>query len=203
VKLTKYCAYAGLLLGLSAVLSASAIKTSGSSYGDPDPAGSVCGGSCILPSGVTALMQNYAYSDGPGEVFSFQITSDTSDFSITLTGSDVFTAVPGDIAFGAFVCPNGGYTPCGADPTGFVTASADASTAVGLDSVTFTVDGDGKDLVFFAIETEPPTGVTNQVTAAVTLNTSTVPEPGLFPILGLAVVGLFLVRRRNRSVKLA
>jgi hypothetical protein len=199
--LGKCCAYAGLLLGFSVALSASAIKTSGSSYGDPDPTGSACGGSCTLPSGVTALTQNYAYSDGAGQVFSFQITSDTSDFSITLTGADVFTAAPGDIPFGAFVCPNGGYTPCGADPTGFVTASADASTAVGLDSVTFTVDGDGKDLVFFAIETEPPTGVTNQVTATVAY-TSTVPEPALLPILGLAVVGLVLFRRR-RLVNLA
>jgi hypothetical protein len=196
MKLRNHCSYVALLFGLSAVLSATPIKTTGSSYGSPDPTGSPCGALCTLPTGVTALTQNYAYSDGPGQVFSFQITSDTSDFSVTLNGADAFTAVPGDIPFGGFVCPGGGYTPCGADPTGFVTASA-----VGLDSVTFTVDGDGKDLVFFAVETEPPTGVTNQVTATVALNTSTVPEPALLPILGLGVVGLLLFRRRNRSVK--
>jgi hypothetical protein len=203
MKLRNHCSYVALFFGLSALLSASTIRTSGSSYGSPDPTGSPCGGLCTLPTGVTALTQNYAYSDGLGQVFSFQITSDTSDFSVTLNGADAFTAVPGDIPFGAFVCPFGGYTPCGVDPTGFVTASADATTAVGLDSVTFTVNGDGKDLVFFAVETEPPTGVTNQVTATVAFTTSTVPEPALLPILGLGVVGLLLFRRRNRSVKLA
>lgn len=203
MKLKSNCFHMVMLLALSPLLSASAIRTAGSSYGSPDPTGSPCGSLCTLPSGVTVLEEDYAYSNGPGQVFSFQITSDTSDFSLTLAGPDPFTAVPGDFAFGAFVCPFGGFTPCGADPTGFVTASADAATAVGLSSVTFTVDGDGKDLVFYAIESAPPTGALNQVTATVALSTSSVPEPNFFPILGLGAVGLLLLRRRYRSARMS
>jgi hypothetical protein len=198
------CFLVPALLGLSVASSASKINTSTSSYGSPsDDTVTVIG---------NLTEQNYAFAfEGGFEVFNFLVNTDISNFTLTLTGDAPFIAddtandPPLFFGFGAFVTGScSTFAQCGPDPTlppYDATASLPGSDGT-VNKVSFNVVGDGKGLVFFAVEPEGSTGLNNLVTAKITPNTSTVPEPRLWPFLGLAFLGL-LAFRRFRSAKLA
>jgi len=202
VTLRSSCLFIGLMAGLSVVASASAIHTAMSSYGSPTSGGIPCVGLCTFPPGVTVLEQNYAYSGGGGEVYDFDISSLPSGitgFTVNLGGSAPFLNDSTDLgqSFGAFVCPLG-TSQCGPDPSSFTTASTDsaslASPNTTVDAVQFKISGNHPGLVFYAIVPNP-VGAIGTVTADIQISTAT-PEPRLFPILGLAFVGLLVWRRR-------
>jgi hypothetical protein len=195
------------LLGISVAANASAIRTASSSYGDPTghPAVNCVAPTCTFPviPGVTMTEQDFAFSFVGGyEAFYFTISGPISNFTLTLTGDANFIAddtVNNDyIGFGARVCPGDPGPPCS-------DATQNPGTSDGTENqVSFNVPGSGDGFSFFAVEKEDAgVAIDNFVTANITLNTtSTVPEPSLFPILGLAVVGL-LGWKRYRSAKLA
>jgi hypothetical protein len=212
VRLRNPCLLIGLMVGLSAAASASAVHTSTSSYGSPSSGGVDCSGVlCNTVTGVTILEQDYAYSFGGGQVYDFAVTglpSGTTGYTLELTGTAPFlndtTNVGGDggQSFGLFICPLGS-TQCGSSSlTSFVSASIDSGTLLDpnttVDSVTFTVSGDHAGIVFYGVVSQ-----SDPVNAFLTLNTtSAVPEPRLWPILSLVLVGLLLLRW-FRSAKLA
>ncbi len=167
-----------------------------SSYGSPGTP-SACGALCSLPAGVSVLENNYIYSDGSGseEVFAFEITSPTAgDFTFTLNGTVPFIPYdsvnfPLDYPFGYFTDGDGGFSG-EVDPSSYTTATADPTTASDLSSVTFTVDGAGDGVAFYAIDGDGGT-----VSAAFDY-AGTVPEPRLLPIVVLLLAGGILLRRR-------
>lgn len=183
MKQTSFGVFVGLLLGLTAVAEASTITSpiqiAHSSYGIATSGGSACDGLCVLPPNVTVLEQNYAFSGGGGEVYDFDITSiptDTTGFTLTLTGSAPFLDDSADNGhdFGAFVCkqlPAKTETQCGSKLPAGVTATVNSKKKNDVSSVTFTVDGDHEDLVFYAIEGED---ALNTITADLTIHTSTI-----------------------------
>lgn len=162
---------------------------------------------CYVPAGVTVAENAYPYSNGSGEVFAFQITSPTSgDFTLTLTGTEPFIPYsinnPQDYPFGSFIDGDGGFSSSDGlgqyavdevDPSAYTTASANpippaALTNATLTSVTFTVDGPGDGVAFYAIESDGGT-----VTATFQYQT---PEPRLLPIaLTLLLAATVLFRR--------
>jgi len=215
VKLTSSCLCIGLMVGWSATANASAIHTSTSSYGPASPVTNTTAGDLNE--------QTYDFSDlGGYEVFDFMINTDTPNFTLKLTGDAAFLAdntdpsnLPDYYGFGAFIqssgsCPSSEVL---CTPTSDSTLSSYNVTASPLSSdgtqeqVSFTVFGDGKGLVFFAVEPEtdgidPNTNslyLNNSVSAEITF--AAAPEPRLWPVLGLGLVGLVLLRR-FRSAKL-
>jgi hypothetical protein len=198
------CLFVPVLLGFSVAASASKINTSTSSYGSPsDDTVTVLG---------NLTEQNYDFSFlGGFEVFDFLVNTDVSNFTLTLTGAAPFLAddtsnVPPEFfGFGAFITGScSTFAQCGPDPTlAPYNATSSLPGSDGTDTkVSFKVAGDGKGLVFFAIEPEGDSGLNNLVTAKITPNTATTPEPRLWPVLGLAFLGL-VGFRRFRSAKLA
>ncbi len=195
----------GLLLGFAAAASAGGIRTSSSPYGNPSSSTPVVDGD--------VTEQDYAFSFlGGYQVFDFLVNTDIGNFTLTLTGDAPFLAddtadiPPEYFGFGAFVpnnnsCATGGQ--CGPDPN---LAPYNASASLGSSDgtatqVTFTVAGDGKGLVFFAIEPET-NGVNNFVTAQISPITAA-PEPSFWPVLALLFLGLGVGLRRRRSTTLA
>ena len=207
MKLKSACLFIGLLFGLSLAANAAAIHTSTSPYGSPGTSGTDCsGGLCNTVTGVTILEQDYAYSNCGGQVYDFVVNTlpaGTTGYTLTLTGTDPFlndTSDGGDggQAFGLFVCPAEDPEWCDAsDLSGSVSASIDSSTLsdpnTPVDAVTFTVSGDDPGIAFYAVVTQP-----DPVNAFLILNPTraAVPEPRLWTVLGLFVVGLVLLRRR-------
>lgn len=207
VKLRSSCLFIGLLFGLFAVASASVVHTSTSPYGSPGLTGTDCsGGLCNTVTGVTVLEQDYASSFSGGQVYDFVVSTlptDTISYTLMLTGTAPFlndttdAGADGGQAFGLFVCPPKDPEWCdSSDLSGSVSASIDSATLsdpnTTVDSVTFTVSGDNEGIAFYAVVTQ-----SDPVNAYLVLNpTTTVPEPRLWPILGLFVVGLLLLRRR-------
>lgn len=208
MKLTGSCLCIGLMVGLSAAANALPIHTSTSPYGSPGLIGADCsGGLCNTVTGVTILEQDYASSFSGGQVYDFVVStlpSDITGYTLMLTGTAPFlndttdTGADGGQAFGLFVCPSEAQEWCdSSDLSGSVSASIDSATLLDpnttVDSVTFTVTGDTPGIAFYAVVTDA-----DPVNAylVLTSSTSTVPEPRLWPILGLFVVGVLLLRRR-------
>jgi hypothetical protein len=211
VKRKRYPIVIALLLGLSAAASAAAIRTAGSSYGSPPTLGS-CTDCASLPAGVTVMEQAFAFSQETGKVFAFEVTSDTSNFTLTLSGTTPFLTDfmnSGTTYFGfGVICGTGtgigsSGNPCSTlDPNSSpfnATVSALSNGTDNGNTVTFTFPGDGQGFAFYAIESEPA-GAAGTVTATITLNGSAVPEPASWPILGLAIAGLVFLHQR-RSAK--
>jgi len=153
---------------------------------------------CLNLDSITCLLteQTYYATDSQSlAVYDFKINSDLSDFTLTLDGdAPLFTPD----TFGAFICdPNFPDNPvqCGPDATNLATAVALADGQ----GAAFSVPGDGKGLVFFVgldqpVSVDPPPNPMN-VTASLQFNG--VPEPNLFPILGLGGVAVLWFRRRR------
>jgi len=161
------------------------------------------------------LEQNYAFSGGGGEVYDFDITSlptDTTGFTLTLTGSAPFLVDSADKGydFGAFVCGQLSAkteTQCGSKLPADVTTTINGGKKKNVSSVTFTVDGDHENLVFYAIESED---ALNKVTADLTIRTSNLraplflvatPEPRFVSVL-FAVLLLLAVSIHRRHVRM-
>jgi len=222
MSLTDVSTFVGLLLGLVAVADASSITSpiqiSDSSYGIATSKGSSCGVLCVLPPDVVVLEQSYAFSGGGGEVYDFDVTSlpaDTTGFTLTLNGTAPFLDdfADGGHDFGAFVCqqlPAKTETQCGSQLPADVTTTIASGSKHDVRSVTFTVDGDHDDLVFYAIESE--SGL-NKITASLSIHTSdtldapliraVTPEPrpvsALLVIPLLLAVGIYRRSLRTRS----
>jgi hypothetical protein len=210
--------FVGLLLGLSTVASASKISTSGSAYGPASPVTNTLDGDLNEQN----YLASFAAND---EVFAFQINTDISNFTLILSSPVAFIAddtsntPPDFLGFGALIddgsrsCPAFSTSTtepmCGPDPNSSpYNASSNLTGSDGTDtSVSFSVEGDGKGLVFFAVV--PETAGTDQngnlilnnlVTAEIT---SATPEPRLLPMLVLGLAGLLLFGWRRRLAKLA
>jgi hypothetical protein len=157
-----------------------------------------------------------ASSNSADHVFDFMINSSISNFTLTLAGSVAFvpeSSPPPPFSYGAFTCaslpnPTGSPTDnpqCGPDPTsqlagGSPTLSADGKT------VTFDVTGTNNDFVFFVVAPEPVSTATAfnadsitepTVTATITSNTTTTPEPKSLPILAAALVAVIALNGRR------
>lgn len=202
-----------IVLALATVGSAFAGKVSiaGSPYGDPTghPEVNCTAPQCILPAGVTMTEQDFPFSFGPGEVFYFKVTSDVSNFTLTLLGSENFLAddtndPPDFFGFGA-LCPGGDVAPCNQ-----TTMTPDFSDGTS-NTVSFSIPGNGNGLTFFAVEPAASNSTTfvNDiraldaapfVTATLTLNSNTVPEPSSLALIVL-VAGGFLLLRRFRAAR--
>jgi hypothetical protein len=184
----------GLLLGFSAAMSASAIHTASSNYGSVSNT-DACYSLGTL-SGVTVSPEAFQFSEGSDCVFDVEIASG-SDFTLDFQGTADFltslTNMSGTYyGNGFFTCPGAG-NQCGPDPTaGGYNVSVDA----GSDNISLTVNGSGDGLVFFVVEPETPGAIDNIVTLTGGPIAST-PEPRLWPVLGLAIVGLLLLRKRS------
>lgn len=198
-----------IVLAIATVGSAFAGKVSiaTSQYGDPtghDPV-DCSSPTCILPAGATMTEQDFPFSFGPGQVFYFQVTSDVSNFTLTLLGLENFIAddtendPPEFFGFGAF-CPGGDVAPCN-----LTTMTPDFSDGTS-NKVSFTVPGNGNGLTFFAVEPGASNStdfvndiraldVTSPVTATLTLNSNTVPEPSSLALIVLVAAGFLLLRR--------
>jgi len=224
MKQTNFGVFVGLLLGLSAVANAntiiSPIQIAHSSYGIATSGGSACDGLCVLPSDVTVLEQNYAFSGGGGgEVYDFNVISlptDTTGFTLTLTGSAPFLDDSADNGhdFGAFVCkqlPAKTETQCGSKlPADVTTTIIGGKKKSDVSSVTFTVDGDHDNLVFYAIESED---ALNRVTADLSIHTSSTVNRPLFLVaapdprfvsllLAVLLLSAVSIHRRRMAMRL-
>jgi hypothetical protein len=197
-----------IVLALATVGSAFAGKVSiaGSPYGDPTghPEVNCTAPECILPAGVTMTEQDFPFSFGPGEAFYFKVTSDVSNFTLTLLGAENFVAddtsntPPEFFGFGA-LCPGGDVAPC--NQTTMTPDFSDGTT----NKVSFSVPGNGNGLSFFAVEPAASNSTTfvNDiraldalgVTATLTLNSSSVPEPSSLALIVLVAVSFLLLRR--------
>jgi hypothetical protein len=127
-------------------------------------------------------------------VFDFLIDGNRSNFTLTLTGTEVFAPEnPPFFSYGAFVCTNAqSQVQCGPDPTDQMAAG---SPTLSLDGkiATFDVTGANNAFVFFAVEPDQE----GTVTATITQNTSSVPEPGSFSLMVLAGLAAAALGRRK------
>jgi hypothetical protein len=197
----------GLALALSTAGYANRLQQDNSDYGNAGPnCTTTVGFLCDLSGAPGLIGQDFGYSgnsdfDVNYQVFDFQVTSDITNFTLTLSGSldfapdQVFDTDVPFYGFGTFECNSGdlGTSLCGPDATGLVSTSPGTSDGTEK-SVQFYVPGDGKDLTFYIVEdlgtTEDPT-----VTAKITPNA--VPEPGSLPFLAAAGIAVAVLGRRR------
>jgi hypothetical protein len=200
-----------LAVALTTAVSAAVIQQDNSDYGNSGPdCTTVEGNNCILTAAPGVIGQTFAFSGNSDfevnfQVFDFQITTNPSTFTLTLTGTLPFVAdqtlTNGNTnqqiyGFGMFVCgpddfPSSLCTPTGTDLSA---VTANPATSNGReDSVTFTVPGNGQNMVFYVLENE-----TTDPTVTATLVTNSTPEPSSFSlVLGAA---LFLAALGRRSL---
>lgn len=189
-----YLLLAVLALGMAGSAVAGKVSIATSKYGDDSssPEQNCVSPMCILPSGDTMTEQDFPFSFGSGEVFYFKVTSDVSNFTLTLLGTENFLAddtandPPEFFGFGA-LCPGGDVAPC--NQTTMTPDFSDGNSK----TVAFSVPGNGNGLTFFAVE--PASNVTQFVSATLKLNASEVPEPRSLGIIVLLAAGFVLLRR--------
>jgi len=161
--------------------------------------------------------QVFTSSTIPGDsVVDVLINEAISNFTLTLTGYDtsstlsqspfgaftLFTAKP---AFTKQPCDtntNPGDTSggqCGPAPDSQLAAGSPTANSV-LDQVTFDVTGtnQGGDKGFVFFEIAPSGG---KVSAVITPNPVTTPEPALLPILGVALLAMLAFKRRRLTLR--
>jgi len=197
-----------LAAALSTVGSAAVIQQDNSDYGNSGPdCTTVAGNNCNLTQAPGVIGQTFGFSGNSDnnvnfQVFDFQITTNPSNFTLTLTGTLPFAAdqtlssSQQIYGFGMFVCglddfPSSLCTPSGTDLS-HVTSNPTSSNG-SENSVTFTVPGNGQNMVFFVLENEP----SDPTVTAILRTASSVPEPGSFSLVfGAALVFAALGRRR-------
>jgi hypothetical protein len=191
----KICALVFLALAMSGAATAGRVQTDDGDYGEAPTF--LYQNECLSINGAVVAppcaMTGEAFVDSDTEtyvVYDFMIDGDRSNFTLALTGTEAFPADdPPRWAYGAFACDLSSDVQCGADPTlqlavGSPTLSADGMTA------TFDVTGTNSGatpFVFFAVEPDD----SGTVTARITENASSTPEPGSLSLVfgaGLAVV---------------
>jgi hypothetical protein len=174
------------------------VSIAGSPYGEPTGEVNCVAPQCIFPAGVTMTEENFGFSFKQGfEVFYFRVTSDVSNFTLTLNGDANFisddTLTQEFFGFEALICPD-------ADPTCAAESMNPGSSDGNEKQVAFTVPGDGKGFKVFAVEPEPGGNVTNFVTATLTANSSSVPEPRSLALV-LLIAASFVLLRRFRAAR--
>ena len=199
----------GLLLTMAA--DAGLVKAT-SPYGDAStltPTDCI-GTLCTAPSGVTMTELDFSFSFASGEIFYFTVTSNTSDYSLVLQGDTNFIADDPStpfFGFGTLDCPVDPNTPLctGVDATTDPLSTMTPGSSDGNhNQVTFDIHGNGQNFVFFAVLPAASGNATRVVTdlagvtATLTLNGTTVPEPRFVTIVVLGFVGLVLLLRRLR-----
>jgi hypothetical protein len=194
----KTCALVFLALAVSGAATASRVQTDNGDYGDAPTFlnQNQCLGvtGALLTPAVNCAMtgENYINSANETElVYDFLINGNRSNFTLTLTGSEAFPADNNQspFSYGAFSCDPFSDVQCGPDPTSQLALGSPALSSNGM-TVTFDVTGTNNGttpFVFFVVEPDT-SGV---VTAQITQNTSSTPEPGSFSLVfgaGLTVV---------------
>ncbi len=186
-----------LALAISGAATAGRVQTDDGDYGDAPSFlyQNRCldiNGALLVPA-VNCAMTGAAFIDsdtGTELVYDFIIDGDRSNFTLTLTGTEAFPADdPPRYAYGAFACDPFSDIQCGPDPTLQLAAG---SPALSLDGMTATFDVTGTNsgatpFVFFVVEPDR----SGTVTAQITQNTGSTPEPGSFSLFfgaGLAVL---------------
>jgi hypothetical protein len=196
-----------LAVALSTAVSAAVIQQDNSDYGNFGPnCTTVVGNNCDLTQAPGVIGQSFPFSGNSNDevnfqVFDFQITTNPSNFTLTLSGTLPFAADQtfGNqrvFGFGMFVCgpddfPTSLCTPSGTDLSA-VTANPPASNG-SENSVTFTVPGNGQNMVFFVLEND----TTDPTVTAILRSTTATPEPSSFSLVfGAALVFAAFGRRR-------
>jgi hypothetical protein len=178
-----------LALATSGAATAGRMQTDNGDYGD-DPTflnRNQCLGvtGAVLTPAVNCAMTGEDYIDSANDtqlVYDFLIVGDRSNFTLTLTGSEVFPADNNEFpySYGAFSCDPFSNVQCGPDPTSQLALGSPTLSLNGM-TATFNVTGTNNGttpFVFFAVEPD-------------TQNTSSTPEPGSFSLVfgaGLAVL---------------
>jgi hypothetical protein len=184
------------LLALSIGAQASKVATLNSGYGfgnfgtdDETPTST-----CITLEDISCFLTEqtfYATDSSSTAVYDFKINDDISNFTLQLLGNATAMNYGWFIQDPAFPDDPVQYGP---DPTDFITSSGFVDNGMGAQ---ITVSGDGKGYVFYLVLNQPeamdPPPDPGNVTASI------VPEPRLFPILGIALLVLVLVRGRYRA----
>jgi len=207
----------GLALGMSTAAFATRLQQDNDDYGSQGPDCTLAASSgfaCDLTNASGLFGEQFPYTfnntfDVNFHVWDFELTSDISNFTLTLTGSIPFatdqTLTSPDLTedffgYGLFLCgvdetndPSSGNRIC---TTSDVSTAGVSASLINSSEVQFTVSGDGKGLVFYVAESLPvvedPT-----VTAAITPNGVATPEPGTVPLLLAGGLALVLFGRRR------
>jgi opacity protein-like surface antigen len=198
----KICALVCLALAISGAASANTrVQTDDGDYGDsptflnPDQCLGING--ALLTPAVNCAMTGEDYIDSANDtelVYDFLIDGNRSNFTLTLTGSEAFPADNNQFPFsyGAFSCDTFSDVQCGPDPTSQLALGSPTLSSNGM-TVTFDVTGTNNGFDFFVVEPD----TSGKVTAQITQNTSSTPEPGSFSLVfgaGLAVAAFGLRR---------
>jgi hypothetical protein len=144
-------------------------------------------------------------------VWDFEVTSDISNFTLTLSGTVPFAydqtlAETGQqvYGYGLFLCmgsdtntPVSGDQICttsGVDTSGVTPMPSSPYTSGSLSSVSFNVSGDGQGLVFYVMENlnEPDLTITATLT----------PEPASLPFLAAVGLAIVVLGRRRLAKRL-
>jgi hypothetical protein len=199
----KTCALVCLALAMSgAATAAGRLQTDDGDYGDvptflnQDQCLGING--ALLTPAVNCAMTGEDYIDSANDtelVYDFLIDGNLSNFTLTITGTEAFPADNNQFPFsyGAFACDKFSDVQCGPDPTSQLALGSPALSSNGL-TVTFDVTGTNNGSTpfdFFVVEPDS----SGTVTARITQNTSSTPEPGSFSLVfgaGLAVAAFGL-----------
>ncbi len=149
-------------------------------------------GALLIPA-VNCAMTGEAFIDSSTDteiVYDFMIDGDRSNFTLTLTGTESFPADdPPRYAYGAFACTDSSsVVQCGPDPTSQLAAGSPTLSLNGM-TATFDVTGTNSGtapFVFFVVEPDR----SGTVTAQITQNASSTPEPGSFSLVFGAVLAV-------------
>ncbi len=137
-----------------------------------------------------------------GYIYDYYVLSDANNasltgFNVTIPVTDLDTLFPGVTPYGVLGCDSindAGVTDC-------VSNAESNSAVVAMETISGNPQLiDGGTEVEFQLPNTVPAGTAQGLALFVTEDVAPVPEPRLWPVLGLALVGFLVLRRR--SVKL-